>query len=101
LAAWIESLATSLETSVRSQWLFLPIFDANAQRFFRKFEHLFAVPRVLQKRRCLRLHGNGRLDAGARATARGKLLFTMAHDCMRKGPSKSIVNSAALVDGAP
>jgi hypothetical protein len=100
LAAWIESLATSLETSVRSQWLFLPTFDANVQRLYRKFEHLFAVPRSC-KAEMLRSHGNGRLAGGARATARGNLLFTMAHDCVRKGPSKSIVNSAALVAGAP
>jgi hypothetical protein len=101
LAAWIESLATSLETSVRSQWLFLPIFDANVQRLFRKFEHLFTVPRILQSGDVCGLHGDGRLADGARATARGNLLFTMAHDCARKGPSKSIVNTAALVAGAP
>ena len=39
LTAWIGSLATTLETSVGSRRLFLPIFDANVRRLFRKFEH--------------------------------------------------------------
>jgi hypothetical protein len=36
-----------------------------------------------------------------RAVARGNRLFTMAHDCIGKDPSKSVVNTAALVASAP
>jgi len=68
---------------------------------FTENSNIYSLFPDLAKRRCLRSHGNGRLAGGARATARGNLLFTMAHDCVRKGPSKSIVNSAALVAGAP
>jgi hypothetical protein len=68
---------------------------------FQKIRTFIRCSPNFAKRRCLRSHGNGRLAGGARATARGNLLFTMAHDCVRKGPSKSIVNSAALVAGPP
>jgi hypothetical protein len=94
-AALGGTLAARPETPVGEIAGFLPIFDANEPRFFRKFEQSAFDANLKQYRRaCQSSSGNeprGGLVhpvACGREARAGNRPFTIPHECRRKTPAK-------------